>query len=278
MPQVEALRDEIDELGLEHDVQFVYVANMSEESVLQSAGFGEPTVEQLGLTDIPLLFGDSGLEGDWDLHGTVRERSHVWDPCNESRWHYEHLYMAFWEDNPKAARIELKNAIELIASDCEQGVQPTVTEVFDADPAQMIDSYDTFGAAIGDLDGDGDLDIFGVRYEYENLVWMNDGNGVFNNSGQKLGYLPSEDVQLGDLDEDGDLDAFVANSGPNMVWLNQGDGEFVYGQALNDSHYGQACELGDFDGDGDLDALVVNFSGFSNFDPADNVWLNLTLD
>jgi len=75
--------------------------------------------------------------------------------------------------------------------------------------------------ALGDLDGDGDLDImFGNNGN--NTVWTNDGNGTFTDSGQALGETLSWGVALGDLDGDGDLDAMIANNGqPNTVWFNR---------------------------------------------------------
>ena len=63
---------------------------------------------------------------------------------------------------------------------------------------------------LGDLDNDGDLDAF-ITTRYENLVWLNNGNGTFTNSGQQLGNYRSSGIGLGDLDGDGDLDAFIAN-------------------------------------------------------------------
>jgi hypothetical protein len=75
--------------------------------------------------------------------------------------------------------------------------------------------------ALGDLDGDGDLDAF-VANNGANTVWRNDGSAAFTSTGQSIGASDSRDVALGDVDADGDLDAFVANGGlqPNKVWLN----------------------------------------------------------
>ena len=121
---------------------------------------------------------------------------------------------------------------------------------------------------MGDVDGDGDLDAFLANRATTNQVWVNDGSGIFNDSGQDLGNYESVGVSLADLDADGDLDAFVANlNQPNRVWLNDGSGAFVdSGQTLG-SHGSLGLSLGDLDGDGDLDAFVVNGTWTFNADP-----------
>ncbi len=139
---------------------------------------------------------------------------------------------------------------------------------------------DSRAVAVGDLDGDGDLDAFVANFNQHNTVYYNGGlddNGVvfFTESGQQLGGGISRGVALGDLDNDGDLDAFVANfEEPNTIWRNNGQGGFAdTGQQLDsgqasDSGNSQSVALGDLDNDGDLDAFVVN-SGEPNA-----VWIN----
>ena len=96
-----------------------------------------------------------------------------------------------------------------------------------ADSLQSLGSFTSTAVALGDVDGDGDLDAF-VANDGANKVWRNDGTGTFSDSGQSLGSSVSAGVALGDVDSDGDLDAFVANFGyghghgeANRVWLNR---------------------------------------------------------
>ncbi len=143
-----------------------------------------------------------------------------------------------------------------------------------ADSGQSLGNSVSRRAALGDLDGDGDLDAFVANYGQPNTVWLNDGAGFFVDSGQGLGSYVSRAVALADLDGDGDLDAFVSNwsgSGQtNKIWLNDGAGVFLDSGQSPDTTVGQVA-LGDLDGDGDLDAFVphsVHNQG------ANKVWLN----
>ncbi len=142
----------------------------------------------------------------------------------------------------------------------------------------------SYGLSLGDIDGDGDLDAFMGTYSgYSTLggpvtVWLNDGSGFFNDSGQSLhaGY-----TALGDLDGDGDLDVYLAvpDDGCSMgdrVYLNDGNGIFTdSGQRLAGC-INTGIDLGDLDGDGDLDAYVGGYA-VSMFDPVgqpNKIWLN----
>jgi hypothetical protein len=129
---------------------------------------------------------------------------------------------------------------------------------------------------LGDLDGDGDLDIYaaslppkGGHYDSTDRILLNDGSGAFVDSMQRLdnprkaGAAGSGAAALGDLDSDGDLDALVATAAGASIWINQGGaqsqetGIFVEsGQRLGSGHI-EAVFLADLDADSDLDALVA---------------------
>ena len=131
--------------------------------------------------------------------------------------------------------------------------------------------------ALGDLDGDGDLDAFlglgnvpfASVHDIPNEVWLNDGRGNFSDTGQRLGRAGTLGVTLGDLDGDGDLDAVTANVvGRSKVWLNDGTAKFTDGgQDLGTNS--PVVALGDLDGDDDLDAYVGQALNAPN-----QVWIN----
>ncbi len=130
----------------------------------------------------------------------------------------------------------------------------------------------SFGATLGDLDSDGDLDAFMAHVNWPEPVWLNDGAGGFALHPTSFTTGSSLDVALGDLDGDGDLDAVAANlNQAQTVWLNDGLGAFTAhpitptfgGYQSND------IDLGDLDGDGDLDAIVANQASAPQ-----TVWLN----
>jgi hypothetical protein len=92
-------------------------------------------------------------------------------------------------------------------------------------PYPVGDERDPWWIVLGDVDGDGDVDIVVTSaYASEIHVLRNEGNGQFTVEGP-LAFAPGgADVSaLGDLDGDGDLDLAVVSSGSGsvVVYTNQ---------------------------------------------------------
>ena len=124
----------------------------------------------------------------------------------------------------------------------------------------------TYGVvALGDLDGDGDVDAVvtdgDMQVQRPTRVLVNDGAGRFTDSGQSLPAVRFGRVAVGDLSGDGAPDLGLTSRGePFRVWVNDGRGRFSESGFVatgNRSPFGLV--LGDLDGDGDLDLVIAGF-------------------
>jgi len=130
----------------------------------------------------------------------------------------------------------------------------------------------TAAVALGDVDSDGDLDLAVANRDAifrSTLIYLNDGDGNFSDSGQKLETNNMHAVAFGDLDSDSDLDLVIGKSvGGARVFMNDGVGVFSNSyQSLGSA--ANSVVLGDVDGDGDLDLI----KGSSSSDPG-RLYLN----
>ena len=123
--------------------------------------------------------------------------------------------------------------------------------------SQSFGTANTLGVALGDIDGDGDIDAVTANETVADRVWLNNGAGVFTDSGQSLtGAITSTAVDLADLDKDGDLDAVFIGDGFVTILTNNGTGTFTT-TAFFFADDGRDVRLGDVDNDGDIDAVFA---------------------
>jgi hypothetical protein len=131
----------------------------------------------------------------------------------------------------------------------------------------------TGGAAAGDFDGDGLIDLFFTRIDGPDVLYRNTGSG-FEDVSAAAGFtqtLPTNGAAAGDVDNDGDLDLYVTASGHHryFLYINNGAGQFTEqanqrGAAVSSLQFinrrGQGVALGDYDRDGYLDILTSDHS------------------
>ena len=109
----------------------------------------------------------------------------------------------------------------------------------------LLEARDLTGIAIGDIDGDGDLDIWTGGYHPRMWLLRNDGPSTDGwtftdiSTGSGLDTVPNlpqkTDATFGDFDLDGDLDLYINRSGPprstdeanlDQLFRSNGDGTF----------------------------------------------------
>ncbi len=154
--------------------------------------------------------------------------------------------------------------------------------------------------SIGDIDGDGLIDILVTDLEY-GALYRNTGNGIFTDVTEASGlakYLTGKGswgAALFDYDNDGDPDIVAANGTAEELILqypllleNDGKGNFRntgtdHGSYFTTRRSGRGLATGDFDNDGDLDLIIshVDFQATASLLRNDggnsNHWLGLTL-
>lgn len=134
------------------------------------------------------------------------------------------------------------------------------------------------GAALLDLEEDGDLDAFLVQAgsivapEAErpgDQLFENQGGGRFRDasagSGAELGGY-GMGVAAGDADGDGRTDLYVTQVGPNALLLSRGDRTFRDATAaagVGDPSWSTSAAFLDHDRDGDLDLFLANYIRWS---------------
>ena len=133
--------------------------------------------------------------------------------------------------------------------------------------------YQPMSVAMGDLNGDGNLDLV-VANRCGNdescqspgtvSILLGDGKGNFSLASSVATDGAPWSVAVGDFNGDGKLDLAIANAAGDTVsiLLGDGTGNFNLASSPATGSYPRSVAVGDFNGDGKLDLAVANY--FSN--------------
>ena len=181
-------------------------------------------------------------------------------------WHLQHTRIM--HDDFEQARNAGRNAL------FHNNGDGTFTDV--AADLELDDPGWTLSVGHGDINNDGEPDIYCANDFGTDQIFLNRGDGTFRNiTGSAFGEDTKKgmNVDFGDFDSNGWLDIYVTNittaeylKEGNMLWHNDASGEDGTPIFLDistetgtyDGGWGWGAKFFDFDNDGDLDIVSVN--------------------
>ena len=272
---------------------FIYGVQVLSDGDEGIASGGDPYAEALqGISGQPLI-GRQGVAGSPGFTRISPETSGLWtrnDYDDPSMWGSRYLVFS-------------QGAVGtgLAAGDYDGDGRPDLYVVSKTEPNKLFRQVGDFqyedvteeagvaggrfwgtGATFVDIDDDGDLDLYTCHYFDGNHLYINRGDGTFEERAREFGldvWSSSVMAYFSDYDRDGDLDVYIVTNSltlestleysaadPDFLFRNNGDGTFSeVTREAGVEHNGQglAAVWWDYDQDGWPDLYVAN----DNLDP-----------
>jgi hypothetical protein len=237
--------------------------------------FGAPTLAGSGVGTLDIDLGDFNEDGDVDMLAGHHSSDDLVLVFGEGDGTFRGLHAT--QNSPEdvamvdldgdgnldlltAARVYLDGELTAFLGDGEGGfgqfiTSPGLRDVMDMD--------------VGDLDGDGVVDVALVRESFlsPRTVWAKgSGDGTFGALVDLVMGADLDAVRLADMNGDGDLDVVVASTGSNSVVIRAGHGDGTFDAAVTIPTWFSPVDVvvDDVDGDGNGDLTTFhNGSGTS---------------
>lgn len=261
----------------------IFCGNDAEDKIWLNDGFGNFTDsgQRLGrVSDFArsARAGDFDNDGDIDIFVANREEETTWFNDGHGYFSIGQRLGSSYDESAGVALGDVDGDGDIDAIVVNKQFDPVALATLPPNRIWLNNGHGIFsqGAELGqthaydvilnDLDNDGDIDAF-IANHGASMVWKNNGNGLFYDTGQRLGDKDSRAVASGDIDKDGDIDIALLGFDGFYIWLNNGNGSFSKGlqnfNSIVDTDYITAADvaLHDLDKDGDLDIFILGKEG-----------------